>query len=219
MVNHEYQYLAKKFKSQFLHSLKPIRFEVKSMIGRFIYPKKNKPSNLLIHIGCGQNILEGFDNIDFYDFKIFGSNLIGHDLRFPLPFEDDSYEGALSEHTLEHLYPRDAVNLLKEIRRILKKGSIFRIVVPNLKAYVNFYNGIIPNSEFNKFENGCEAIWNLTQNWGHISCWDSKMLISQLINAGFTSAYEMAYLEGANKRLLKDSPNRQWESLYIEAIA
>ena len=219
MTIQEHKFLAKKFKYRFLHSLKPLVFELQSLAGRLIYPKNITPKNSLLHIGCGPNVLSDFENVDFYNFKIFNSLIIGHDLRFPLPFKDSVFDGALSEHTLEHLYPKDAAHLLKEIRRTLRKGSVLRIIVPNLKMYVNFYNGDCPNPIFKKFDSGCEAIWSLTQNWSHLSCWDSEMLISQLLAAGFTSASEVSYRQGLNPKLLLDLESRKWESLYVEAIA
>jgi len=44
------------------------------------------------------------------------------------------------------------------------------------------------------------------------------MLVEKLMEVGFKSAKKTAYLEGSDKRLLRDSKDRQWESVYVEAI-
>jgi predicted SAM-dependent methyltransferase len=215
----EHRFGSSKYRYRFLHALKPVVFELQSMVGRLLSPRRRKAGFPLIHIGCGQTYLDGFLNLDFYDFGASGGKSVGHDIRFPLPFEDQAFEGAFTEHTLEHLDSKDAIAFLHDVHRILKPGSVFRISVPSLLLYVRRYNGELPDPEFAKFENGCAAIWNVTQNWGHQSCWDAEMLISKLMDAGFRSASETSFRSGQDSRLLNDRDERRWESLYIEAIA
>ena len=45
------------------------------------------------------------------------------------------------------------------------------------------------------------------------------MLIAKLLEAGFTSAQQTAFRQGANPRLLNDLAEREWETLYVEAVA
>jgi predicted SAM-dependent methyltransferase len=161
------------------------------------------------------------DNLDFYQFKL-GVLVIGHDIRFRFPFENEVYNGIITEHTIEHLTPLDAINLFKEFYRIIRPSGVVRIIVPDLEKYIKFYlqdsiKEEITN-EFETFDNGCEAIWNLTQNWEHVSCWDYKMLEKCLIDVGFKSCKRVKFGEGINEDLLNDSPHRRWESLYVEAI-
>ncbi|HTA75626.1 MAG TPA: methyltransferase domain-containing protein [bacterium] len=201
-----------------LNSSSVIKFELKSAIGRLFSKKNRVAQSPLLQIGCGPNIFDEFENVDFYTMRFWQAKHIGHDLRYPLPYGNAVFEGAFSEHTLEHLPSRYAIKLLAEVKRVLKPGSVFRISVPDLKQYIDFYNGNSSNPEFKKFSSGCEAIWSLTQNWTHLSCWDSSMLVEKLLEVGFQSAKKTAYLEGSDKRLLRDSKDRQWESVYVEAI-
>ena len=196
-----------------------MRFSIKAAVGRFFSRKYRQPKNTLLHLGCGSNIMVDFENLDFYRNRFWKTDFVGHDLRYPLPYEDKVFEGAFSEHVIEHLYPSHAINLLREVQRVLKPGAIFRICVPDLKKYIAFYNGDRSDSKFAKFSSGCEAIWNLTQNWGHVSCWDAQMLGNQLLDAGFKSIKECQYLVGHDPRLLRDLEHRRWESLYVEAVA
>ena len=190
------------------------RFALTSFVGRTFAKKTIKSEFPLIQIGSGTNPLPGFENIDFYFDK---RTTHGHDLRYPLPFADNSFEGGFSEHTLEHLPPFYALKLLSEMHRVLKPGAIFRCVVPDLGKYIRYYNGEVPNQEFNQYSSGCEAIWCLTQNWFHQSVWDEHMLSQKLLEAGFSSTKGAKFMEGDDPRLLVDLQERAWESLYVEA--
>jgi SAM-dependent methyltransferase len=62
-----------------------------------------------------------------------------HDITRPLPFDSDSFSAVYSSHVLEHLYLEDARSLLKECHRVLRRGGVIRIVVPDLQAMVSVY--------------------------------------------------------------------------------
>ncbi len=225
MINLQHQFGGAQYEPTFSGIFK---FEIKSFIGRLLSPRFRKPQASMIHLGSGVNLKSGFENIDFYTKKSLIANfypsrgdlkLVGHDLRYPLPYHAEVFEGAFSEHTLEHLTANQARNLLKEVRRILKPNSCFRVIVPDLKQYVDFYEGREVSSEFQKFATGSEAIWCLTHNWGHLSCWDAELLIKELLLAGFSSARMVGFQKGDFKQLMMDKEDRKWESVYVEAIA
>jgi SAM-dependent methyltransferase len=194
-------------------------FEFRSLVGR-VFARAGRPTSPYINIGSGTEVMGKFQNLDFYfsgPRKGSGA-IVGHDLRLPLPFPDASFSGAYSEHALEHLFPNHAIQLLRETRRILKPGSIFRCAVPDLQKYVDYYVGKSVDPEFGKFRSGRDAIWALTQNWGHLSVWDSASLIQAALDAGFSSATANDFREGANPDLLVDRQDRRWETLYVEAV-
>ena len=199
--------------------LEVLKFETKSWLGR-ARSRIYTPSERYIQLGAGMTPVSQFENLDFYSFRPFKGNqrIVGHDLRYPLPYHDQVFEGAFCEHTMEHLYPNQANTLMKEIYRILKPGAIFRCTVPDLKKYVDFYTGKAVDPAFQQFESGCEAIWSLSQNWGHLSIWDYPMLSRKLTEAGFSSVSEKKFHEGNNRDLLVDLEDRKWETLYVEAV-
>ena len=134
-----------------------------------------------------------------------------------MPFEDDVYEGAFCEHTIEHLYFSDSKFLLSEVCRVLKKSSIFRCTVPGLDLYIENYKERKKDKYFSSFENGCDAIRDLTNNWGHLNVWDRKTLKRELLNAGFSSAEVCQFGEGENIDLIKDFKDRALQTIYLEA--
>ncbi|MBD2627873.1 class I SAM-dependent methyltransferase [Trichormus variabilis] len=95
---------------------------------------ENKP--IKIELGAGkEHQLEGWTTID-----ISGDSDLILDLRNPLPFPDESVTEIYSSHVLEHfLYPYQMAGILNECYRILKKGGIFRVCVPNSRIYIEAY--------------------------------------------------------------------------------
>ena len=179
--------------------------------------------SLLLDLGVGANYTNGWTHVDFYRNRIrkFWKSHprrrleIETDLRYPLYCPNNVVDGVYSGHTLEHLYPNHAYNLLKEIFRVLKPGCWLRINVPDLKRVVDFYNGTISNY---KYKYGAEAISNYTQNWGHHSAWDEEILSKALEISGFINIKTVEFGKtGTDKRLIKEEEVRKYETLVIEA--
>ena len=199
---------------------KTIQMALIAKIKRFFSPKIIKAKNKYIHIGCGFHKFENFDNLEFYNssFSFWKKkNYIPHDFRYKLPFEGNVYDGAFSEHTIEHLYFNDAKFLMSEICRVLKKSSIFRCTVPGLDLYIENYKEKKKDKYFSNFDTGCDAIRDLTNNWGHLNVWDKKTLKRELLNAGFSSAKVCKFGEGENIELVKDLKDKAIQTIYIEA--
>lgn len=57
-----------------------------------------------------------------------------------LPFKDSSLKGVYSSHCLEHLKEATVMHWMKEVLRVLKAGSVFRITVPNIEEYFDAYD-------------------------------------------------------------------------------
>ena len=62
-----------------------------------------------------------------------------HDLRRELPFATSSVSAVYASHVLEHLTRADAINLVKEMRRVLCSGGVVRVIVPDLEALIRTY--------------------------------------------------------------------------------
>ncbi|OFX56509.1 MAG: hypothetical protein A2046_14195 [Bacteroidetes bacterium GWA2_30_7] len=201
-------------------------FEITSWIGRHFKKSKGQiipyVSPLLLDIGAGANFKDGWTHVDFYCLRLWFWKKypqlrpeIETDLRYPLYCSNNVVDGVYSGHTLEHLYPKHAYQLLCEIFRVLKPKCWLRINVPDLKRAVDIYNGKLLLPEF-KFK--AEAISNCTQNWGHHSAWDEELLANALEITGFINIRKVEFgKEGTDKRLIKEEEFRRHETLVIEA--
>jgi len=203
-------------------------FELKSWLGRIFItskPKLNDNENYL-NLGCGGNYVDGYINADFfYGFKFWKKDTLKRewqlDLRYPLDCKNEEFDGIFTEHTLEHLYPDDAKELLKELYRILKHNSLIRITVPDIEKYVNFYIDRNENNKIDEFQKryktGCHGIRNITQNYFHFSAWDFEELKRFLEEVGFNDVKKMESGKTQNEKLNLDLQERAWETLYVEA--
>lgn len=66
-------------------------------------------------------------------------NVMVHDLRKGIPFDDESVGAVYHSHILEHIDREDADAFMAEIRRVLRPGGIQRAVVPDLELFVRQY--------------------------------------------------------------------------------
>jgi len=93
---------------------------------------------LYVHLGCGEHYIPGMINCDGNVMRKVDQWL---DLRLPLPFPDGSAPVVYSSHVLEHLYPEEALRLLREVRRVLGPGGVARIGVPDVAHFFKIAEG------------------------------------------------------------------------------
>lgn len=148
-----------------------------------------------LHLGCGDNILKGWLNTDYYP----ASADIPHidaTVRFPLP--DDRFELVFSEHMIEHLTPAGAINMLKESLRVLRPGGRIRVSTPDLEALVAIYQK--PEQPLHRqylkwhaetwlqdqpLTTPAAVLNDFYRNWGHLLILDEDTLRRALEMAGF----------------------------------
>jgi predicted SAM-dependent methyltransferase len=197
-----------------------LSFEVRSFLGRMFFDQKPRlklEGKNLLNLGCGPTRFKDFINADFFVFRNSAKPDWMVDLRYPLNCDDDVWDGVFTEHTLEHLYPDQAYSLLRELHRTMKPSAWIRITVPDLSKYIDFYNGKPVDQKFHQWETGCEGIRSLTQNHFHLSLWDFKLLKSYLSAIGFVNIQKFEFAQGTTSLLLRESEDRAWETLYVEA--
>jgi predicted SAM-dependent methyltransferase len=89
-----------------------------------------------LNLGCGLDRLDGFVNVDieekFKPDKILDLN------KFPYPFDDDCVDEIRMYQVLEHL--DDVIMVIKECHRILKRGGVLDIKVPNVRKNDDAFN-------------------------------------------------------------------------------
>lgn len=201
------------------------KIAIQTVFGRIVYSRAPALGQCnFLNLCCGKNFYPGWINADFYFSK--STKLLRPrdrkpnwriDLRYRLPCPDSVIDGVFSEHTLEHIRHADVRRLLKELHRIMKPGAPIRIAVPDLEKYVAFYNSRTGGGFNDRFLTGAEAIASLTQNWYHLSTWDSELLARELQRAGFVDIAKCEFGKGSFDEVVRDDPKHAWETLYVEA--
>jgi predicted SAM-dependent methyltransferase len=149
-----------------------------------------------LHLGCGNNIIDGWLNSDLFPF----SNHVVHvDATKTCPFDDETFGYVFSEHMIEHISYAQGQHMLKECFRVLKYGGKIRISTPDLSFLISLYRS--EKSELQKRYIAwatktyigsapyCEdtfVINNFVRDWGHVFIYDEKLLRFSLQKAGFT---------------------------------
>lgn len=87
---------------------------------------------LKLNIGSGDIKLDGYTNLD----GKFGDD-ITH-LKYPNNSVDEIY----ASHVLEYFDQFECIDVLREWNRVLKKGGIIRIAVPNFNELAKLYLGV-----------------------------------------------------------------------------
>lgn len=106
---------------------------------------------------CGGNRLPGWQNYD-----------MDCDLtKLPLPFESESADVIFIEHGLEHFTVAQAVAILDEFYRVLKKGGKLRVCCPVLERLDK------------------DAARDIALNHGHLIIFSSQSLKDLIRIAGF----------------------------------
>ncbi len=200
-----YFYLERKIGSAFFNSKPPI------------VDKDN-----LLNLGCGTLIYDGWINADDFAFKRalqekkFRPNW-RLDIGKTWNCNDNHWDGIFTQHVIEHLPYSSAVFVLGECFRTLNSGAWLRLSVPDLRKYVDFYEGKSIDEFFQPFQQKALAISFLTQMHTHRSTWDVNLMIQLLTEIGFVQSKEVEFGEGTDHRLIKDQESKAVESLYIEA--
>jgi hypothetical protein len=87
-----------------------------------------------LNLGCGQNKLPGYVNVDKFD--TFTPDRVFDLEVFPWPFDDDSADEIVMRHVLEHLGAQVEVffGIMKELYRVLTPGGLLDIKVPHPRS-------------------------------------------------------------------------------------
>lgn len=127
--------------SGFEDTIKALRFDLARMRARLRSNKmlknrlKKGPLPTHLHFGCGGRKVNGWLNCDLSKSDVdvdLGSG--------KLPFQSDSFEAALSQHVIEHLWiHRELKPLLKELKRVLKNGGELWLACPDIKKVCDSY--------------------------------------------------------------------------------
>jgi len=82
-----------------------------------------------LQLGSGNNTLPGWLNTDSF------SDTHYLDMTEPFPFGDATFKYIFSEHAIEHIHYRQAIDMLSECYRTMQPGATIRLVTPDLSSY------------------------------------------------------------------------------------
>lgn len=113
-----------------------------------------------LNLGCGSVVLDGWVNVDYAfgariariplfsalnrKLRIFNMDwnrkIHIHNLKKKFPWKDSTVDVVYSSHTLEHFSRQEGRIFLEECYRVLRKGGLLRIVVPDLGCIIREYS-------------------------------------------------------------------------------
>ena len=190
----------------------------------------NSPSIILGKLSAIKKALRALNIIDESRFVADWSGIIRCDVSKGIHFGDDTVDKIYSSHLLEHI-PRDrGVFFIKECHRVLKRGGVMRLVVPDLffhtERYVEATRALIGREKLPEdrtphdvFLNTIYGAYLKKRRYGaeHYYMYDLPTLVCILKNSGFENIKKCEFKEGADKELASFD-SRPNESLHLECI-
>lgn len=181
---------------------------------------------LLIKILCALNILRS-TQLDFIHF-CQDSQITWADVTKHIPLSNHSVEVIYSSHMLEHLDRNEVLLFLKEAKRILIKGGILRLAIPDLNKLITSYVQNGGADAFMESMHVCKprpkSILDklrilLVGTRHHQWLYDSTSLATLLKDNGFTETYPLPIgqtriIDPGQLNLHEDAG----DSMYLEAV-
>jgi predicted SAM-dependent methyltransferase len=150
-----------------------------------------------LHIGCGNNILEGWLNSDYCPRS---ATILHLDAAQSFPLGNDEFDYIFSEHMIEHVSYSQGQTMLKECFRILRPNGTIRLSTPDLSFLIDLYKEDKTSLQreyitwaIDKFVSDAPryedifVINNFVRAWGHLFIYDEKTLRSSMEEAGFAN--------------------------------
>ena len=169
--------------------------------------------------GCGSCLASGWINSDVKD----APGILGADIREGLPIATESIDYAVSMHALQEVIYPELVPTLQELRRVLKRGGVLRLGLPDLhKGFDAYQRGdagyfLIPDEDMRSLGGKLVAqlVW-----YGHTRTVFVAPFVEELLyKAGFIRVDHVAYRVTASSfPEIVELDNRPRESLFVEAV-
>jgi predicted SAM-dependent methyltransferase len=177
-----------------------------------------------LNVGSGPR---GLDDVHWVNVDGFADKNVHFliDISRALPFPDGSFDGAFCEHVLEHFSLDDGVKISHEIKRILRPGGVFRVIVPNAEYVVRMYlekprELIAYRGSGDAGETAMEIVNSFfRQRYEHQFLYDWTTMEKMLLNAGFDKVSRARFgVSVYLQAIALDDAKYELESLYVEAL-
>lgn len=150
-------------------------------------------TSLKLHIGGGWQLLKGWLNTDVE--TIPGVMWMDATRRFP--FTDETFHYVYSEHMIEHVPYEEGAYMLRECYRVMRRGSVIRVITPDLSAILGLFGPDLSAEQQRYLQWFCQtfaperapsavsAINAMFRLWGHRFIYDEPTLANTMRSAGF----------------------------------
>lgn len=164
----------------------------------FAKARYRRAVGIRIHLGCGETYISKMINIDG---NFWRKKELWLDLRNGLPFQKESVLLVCCSHTIEHLYPNEAISVLSEIRRVLQPGGVARMAVPSIEFALKIIAGKSESKWPLNFETpNAQAINYLFCDGQHKYGYSSEVLSSFASKAGFKDIRDISEPDGVKRK-------------------
>lgn len=186
------------------------------------------PQILKIHIGRHLKSLRPGEKFKM----IFGGHWADHpgwlalneadqDITKHLSFADESVDVIYTEHVIEHVSFLDGISFMRESRRILKRGGVFRVVTPTLEKILSlsleddrgrsymrnlerFYakeDGVLAALGLNGISGSYREFFfnSIFCGYGHRFIWSAELMAKVLKSLGYSEARIYEVGQGGNE--------------------
>jgi len=145
-----------------------------------------------LNLGCGQNIIAGWLNVDIQAMP----RATKLDIARSWPFNQNTFDAILCEHSIEHVSKGAGIELLASSFHVLRPGAYLRVITPDLEwiaskaansssgpddEYLAFLSGLLNKS----IKSWHDAINVTFYEYGHKYIWSTGELCKVLEHAGF----------------------------------
>jgi predicted SAM-dependent methyltransferase len=176
------------FRNKYRSQWEPIRTEIQITLAKakriISRPALPETKELNLHLGCGSINHPEFVNIDGLPAPHIHYIRSLDNLSI---FKDHSVDLIYSSHCLEHFSHKKTLQILTEWNRVLKRGGILRLAVPDfdvlMKVYQETGNDIKPI--LGVLMGGQDYKYNF-----HMAAFNGQSLRDLLIEAGFSDVKE-----------------------------
>ncbi len=142
--------------------------------------------------------------------KRFPDNVKYGDIVRGLPLKEESVDAIFCSHMLEHLSLHGFRRALRNTYKILKKGGVFRLVVPDLRylaeiylnsdnadASIQFVKNTLMGEEVSP-KGFLATLFSALGNSKHLWMWDYKSIKLELESTGFVMVRKCKYGDAEN---------------------
>lgn len=174
---------------------------------------------LKVHLGCGANIMPGWQNLDCVHNKPGVTYWRCPQVSLSHLFGANSIDFIYTEHFVEHITLGEFELLLADAYRTLKPGGVMRISTPDLKVICRGYinEAIQDYSQVGWFfESGADYVNEAMRLWGHQYLYDYDKLMSCVKKAGFKNHESSAFRKSRYPELCGLECRPDYRDLIVE---